>query len=618
MALSAMSPAKARSYARGALVAFTGLTTFAPGFVPSGIYSVRFALTLIAASGWVVLWAAGALRRANRVDRYLTWAGGAFVIAVLASSALSRFPGAALTHGLIAGDSAPWWIAWTFILVLSARAVLDRACRGGIAVWFVAAVPVAAAGIVQRITGQQVSGPLLNSNYFAPILLVLAPVALGMAYSSENRWVRAAWRAVGALMLVAVVSSGSTAGVLGAVLVVGATLVWAPGLAGVRSATVWRAIGVVLLGGLVAFSLLLAVTVASKTPSPLRAVGGKKILDTSALNRLNYWRVAIREFGDRPVLGVGPDEYVYAGQGHFAPGAFLIEYHPGNAQAAFPGGAHSLPLNVLGSFGLLGALAFLATTAAWAVGARAAWDDGAAGRKLRQALVLGAVGFAFVECVLPFALVLGALAPVAAGLALAAAEPDEAPLTPSSTWIRWMCAALVVVLAFGIGGSDVASWLAFTAAGRSSNRADYIARLEQAASLSPFFPAYRYQIAWSQGQATLDSTAAVVAYHKFVDAEKPDVTGYAPYMVELVRLSLDSAVVSGRRDVSWEAARLSEAARLAPELPDVALERVHLDIAAGDAKAARRDLTKAAFYRDVAPRWNEYAAAVGGLEQATP
>ena len=138
-----------------------------------------------------------------------------------------------------------------------------------------------------RISSWRLEGTFLLANTLASYLLMLVPLALGCAWACWQTRVAGRWLAlfVASLSLVAVVMSGSKAGLLALVMAgLAGALVW------LRS---WRWRGVLLL--VVALALVSALSV----PSLRRAVAD------SAGVRLDYWTAGVTLVQERPLTGHG-------------------------------------------------------------------------------------------------------------------------------------------------------------------------------------------------------------------------------------------------------------------------------------------------------------------------
>ncbi len=165
-----------------------------------------------------------------------------------------------------------------------------------------------------RYAGGRVGGLLGQPAYLAAAVLLLAPVAAGVALDrAAGRWWRVAAAAAAGSCAAALVASGTRgawagAAVAGALAVVAAgprLRVRLPRAAGQRA----YAAGPVLVAGAVAV-IVLGVVVAPRLAATLdpSSPGGR--------GRLDEWRVGAAVVADHPVAGVGPEGYRIAAPAH--------------------------------------------------------------------------------------------------------------------------------------------------------------------------------------------------------------------------------------------------------------------------------------------------------------
>ncbi len=189
------------------------------------------------------------------------------------------------------------------------------------------------------------AGPFGESNFFALSLAALLPLAI---YNiSRPRWRR--WLGIGAAVtiLAGILAAGSRGGFLTAGFAVAVF-----GLAAGRREVRIGALAVIA----VAF-LLLPVFGAQVTSSTSRSVSG----------RATENQIAIAQFGDHPLAGVGPDQYPVLYRDY----ARKIGNDPRSEREP-----HSLPLEIAAEQGLIGLLGWIGAIAivvrfAWA---RGVWD----------------------------------------------------------------------------------------------------------------------------------------------------------------------------------------------------------------------------------------------------
>jgi O-antigen ligase len=201
-------------------------------------------------------------------------------------------------------------------------------------------------------------GPLGNANLLGADAALTVPVAIGLARDAaeSRRWRRAATAAAagGTLVLVA---SGTRGAWMGA------------GLGLVVAGVLWRRVSARRAS--LAKPLIAAVVVAVVAVAALGV--GDRVLNAgggTAAGRVDTWAVAVRAIGERPWTGWGPDGAAAGLQRHIDD-----RYEQSHTRRLLPDRAHSLPLDIGLSFGLVGLAAFGALIAVagrrtW-VGARA-------------------------------------------------------------------------------------------------------------------------------------------------------------------------------------------------------------------------------------------------------
>lgn len=227
--------------------------------------------------------------------------------------------------------------------------VLASAVTGALALWqqLFSTNRVDLGGLAIRGVGEDGSlrsaGPIGDPNFFAQILVVTLPFAIGLAVVATRRQAR--WLTIGcfAAACAGIVLTGSRGGAL-ALIVVAVLLPIIPGVQ-------WRRIaaGVLLVGAILTVA---APGYVERVASlgQLTDVSETNDIDASIQRRLVENAAAIQMFIDHPILGVGPGNYPPLYPRYAA--AFLGSDAPGER---FP---HSLPLELLAELGLVGTLAF--------------------------------------------------------------------------------------------------------------------------------------------------------------------------------------------------------------------------------------------------------------------
>lgn len=581
-------------------MALTGLSSIA-WFPGVGASYARFAVTLLAGASWFMVWAGGGLEKPERNRRlFLSFVFTAGVV-VIVSSLRSRFPLTSLTYGGATSVSAAYWIALLAIMGFASRATLSTNTVRAIAWQFVWVVPVAAIGLVQALVSGAVSIGYRNVDYFAPMMLLFLPVALAFAYRDESR--RILWRGVAVLLLAAVLAAGTVSGFVGLAAMSLFTVVFAPGLLGVGGLLRRVLIGV-LVSGLVLFVLSSALYLADALPDGVDDLLDSTVFGASAATRVEMWRVAGIEIRQHLLTGVGPDHYAFEGQRYFSRRLFTLEHDP-HPDAAFPVDPHSTIILLPLEFGLSGLVMLVLVASTWARGVLTPPFRSREGFHLRWSFALGALGFGYATLFTPFPLLLGGAPLLFAGLALVRLpEPRPWPPIDRYTKPRMLTASVAAALAVWIGASAVAGWYVSE---QRPTVSDPLSGPVQASEMQPRVAYFRYARLWQEGRLLGRATHAEQAdYQRRVDEAPLEIRGYAPYLVELVRLSTDAALNTGRTDLSWELARLEDAAKLSPDLPEIGIERAHASIAVGDREGAFRELDATEEWRRSIPRWEKY------------
>lgn len=590
-------------------MALTGLSSIVwLPVVGEGI--TRFAVTLFAAAAWIAVWALGGLERLRPHHRPL-YAGLALgIVAVLVASLASRLPALALTFGGNTGLSAPYWVALLVILGASARVTIAGHTLAALRWQFAWAVPVALVGIAQAAMGRETTFAYENADLFAPMMLMFVPLALGFsAISPKRRWL---WRAVAGLFVTAVLAARTLSGLVGLCAMAFFLLVFAPGLVGM-SGRVRYAFASLLLAGLIGFMAFGTLYLTDALPAPVERWVVGTDFGRSAATRVEMWRAGIREIRDHLLVGVGPDQYSYAGQHYFTRELHVLEHYP-YPDVELPPDPHSLIILLPVDFGLLGSAAALLIAIAWARGVLRPAFGSPEGRLVCWSFALAALGFGYSTLFTPFPLHFGGLPLLITGLAVVRA-PERRPWPPEARYAapRGAAAAIALLLAVALGGASILGRAWFVAGLRDPSATG---ALERAVLLQPQIGFYRFALLQRRGLLLERAgPGAVKEYQAAVDEAGPSVRGYAPYLVELVRLSTLDARRTGRKDLSWERARLTEALRLSPELPEATLELAHVAIVEGRLDEAERLLARTAAWKDRIPEHGEYELLLRAFRQ---
>jgi len=163
--------------------------------------------------------------------------------------------------------------------------------------------------------------------------------------------------------------------------------------------------------------------------------GSSRLSGAIGSNRYDFYRVALNEFREHPVTGIGSDNFQVA----------YLEHRRADEAPRYP---HSLALRILSQLGLVGAAAFAALLAAAAIGVRRAMRS--AGRERGTVVAAGAGFLAFLVQAMGDWLwsfpALGIVAFVLLGVALRGGAERE----PSTPTVRPRTAALVAATAVAV------------------------------------------------------------------------------------------------------------------------------------------------------------------------
>ena len=271
-------------------------------------------------------------------------------------------------------------------------------------------------------TSVRVGGPLGSPAYLGAVCVLLTPVAVGLAFDSEEPkpWRLTAGLTAG-LGLLAIVASQSRSALIGLVVAMVFVVLSIPRHRAIAG------IGVILLVG----ALML-------TPP------GQRLLEVAdspeARSRVDEWRVGIRAFGAQLVVGTGLEGYRIA-----FPSVVDAEYERRYGREVAPDRAHNGALDMAIALGFPGALFYLAA-AGWLV--VRSWRGVHLGGSAVIGLAAGVVAYLAQQ---QFLFPLSEVDPifwVLAGLLVAATSSDERTVRlPRSRWVAGTFVVLVLAAA---------------------------------------------------------------------------------------------------------------------------------------------------------------------------
>jgi putative inorganic carbon (HCO3(-)) transporter len=247
----------------------------------------------LAVGAWFLAWGVG--RQKLVIDR-LFWPLTGLGLWIVLSAATSYD----LSSAAVVTSRYLMFFALAFIVVQAVGGSLRRAVAL-VDVAVAAAAVAAVLGLANFFAGagvQRASGPILDPNDFAFLLVVTVPLAIYRIGSATERWRRALGAAGLLVMLAAILATLSRGGLLGLLV----PAVWA--LATRRLTLRWAAVAIVAAAVVVAVAFQL---VPAKLETALQQKQHVSGLNVEA--RLAAWQVALAEFRSAPLLGVGPGNY---------------------------------------------------------------------------------------------------------------------------------------------------------------------------------------------------------------------------------------------------------------------------------------------------------------------
>lgn len=571
--------------------AITALLVFAPKLPFTTPYSPRFAALLLAAAAWTWVWAAARLGRAR--PRRFFMAAAAVAGVVILSAAASPTPLVLLTFGAEGGlMGAPSWLALLGVLALAARAPLVREVRLAASAAGLWVASSALTAVVERIRGFEAAAGFGNGNYLAAVMLLVAPLLLAAALEEEGAWA-AAYRAAAVLAWLTVVLAASATGIAGLALQILALLVAAPRLLGPAVAARSKPLSIAVASLLVAALALGVLYVAGgPVPAQLRSVLAGKVFTYTTQTRAEMWKAAVTVWKASPVLGAGPDGFQLASQSALSKRLMQLEGGATTGHRALIRDPHSLPLLALASLGIAGVAALAWLAAEWTILLRRRLAKGGAERDFRAGAAIGVGAFMFCMLLVPWTVVFAAMPALVAGLAVApsAGTSPRREEVPGPRILILSAAALSVTVA--------AAWLvqasirgdAFSLrALEAETTLDSHALWTRAASVQPHRPYLEKERLYTAGMLAQQGAYPVESYRREAGSAS-EVLANAGYRAELVQPLLDLAYLSGSREVGWELEHVREAVRVAPNHPDVLLERAHLALIVEDLAVAESNL----------------------------
>lgn len=181
---------------------------------------------------------------------------------------------------------------------------------------------------IQRAVGLTSAGG--NPNFLGTTVACVFPLLLLMSFHKPLRWLRVPAAAGAALMVITLSTTGSRASVLG--FLAGLACLW------------WLSPRRMITGLAGLMLLILGLAILPEQYKERYATITHSKLDASSEGRIESWKAGMQMLGDRPLFGVGIENYMPA----------HAEYSKGKTHLD----AHNMYVLTLAEMGLLGALAF--------------------------------------------------------------------------------------------------------------------------------------------------------------------------------------------------------------------------------------------------------------------
>ena len=589
-----------RSDLIGAAIFITSLTAIAPALPDGNIFSARSAAVLLAGSLWLVIFGLGRLTYQRRQSVFLIGIA-ATVVAMLISTVASPFPVSNLMDGMGTSMGVVTWIALIATALGAAGVRIDSRIRTWIALVFAWVMPVAVAGLAQRIFGQAITGPLQNDNFYGLIMLLWFPVATGMALTSASGVRRALWFAATGVLGISVLVSGAQSASAIIVVEIGA-------MAALLGPVEWPRFSRVLrwVGGSVAGIAGLGIVAVAVTGAggPTGLTWLPSAIQSGLATRAYLWNGALRLFLNSPLVGHGPDGYMYAAQTVTQPGLMRLE-HGNEVIDVISADPHSVYLRALANLGLVGAAALLTSGSGWVRAIVGLDSTSARARGLHVSVAIGGAGFLLGAAFGPWTMMTGATPALVLGLALAASSPSEPKLREFRPASRLAIAVPVALLLVFSAGSHLLQERLFQRSLHAQTPAEKEQLLKSAQDAAPWDHSMHYLRLRTRGEFAGIVGADVLSFQQAVDADE-FAPHYGPFLADFARLSLEDAAMTRRTDLTWETRTLKRAAELAPAIPEVWAEQLHLAVVSGDKKAIAKALEQAKGKAEPAPRFSMY------------
>lgn len=445
-------------------------------FAAGGRYALRIAALGLPLAVSALAWAVAALLGRVRLRHTpFHWGLAALVVLAGLSTVLALDPRVALHGFWLDEQGLVVWLLYALVALLGSQLVVSRARMEQLSFGVAGVGAVVAAIALLEVAGVRMFGipadewmynrgisTMMNPDFLGTYLVVPALIALGLAVATVGlRRIVAA--GLGLVMLVSIAYTLTRGAWIGAVAggVVLGVLLWAVREAstahgsdsdeGTSSAQRAIPVAVVVAGFVLLVALLGAGPLASRVASTFE---NARSLNSLLSGRITIWSELVPAIAERPVLGAGPGNMVYAWQPFAGEGTLAAQ-----GSGAIIDSAHSVPLDLAVQFGLPFAVLLIVGVIVLAARAVLAAREAATGGHVaaaRLVVVWVAAGAGIGVALLSGVTIVPILSLIAVllGVQLAVvARPAKGPLGVSGTAF----VALVAVTAVALG-----TWSALT------------------------------------------------------------------------------------------------------------------------------------------------------------
>jgi O-antigen ligase len=303
-----------------------------PGFIIPGLSSIRFLPTIFQ----LLLFGAWIFSSRKKLDNIQTKLFIGFVILMFISTIFAR------NNGIARQITLRFPLLLITYLAMISFADTFKKTKAVILIFLISSIVIGALGIING--GSVPNTPAFaDQNDYALLMVILAPLAFFLAIGTLSNVWKCFYYLLSALFITGVIVSNSRGGFVGLAAVFFYSLILSPKKAYT----------------LTACSIIIACMIFFAPKSYWREMGTilRGTEEATAASRLYFWEIAIREFKDHPLIGVGPVNYGVWFPDYVKPDDSHIRY-VWNPRTSYGRVAHSIYFTILSELGLIGVLLF--------------------------------------------------------------------------------------------------------------------------------------------------------------------------------------------------------------------------------------------------------------------